>query len=195
MTRSRGDQAPTTRQELAGRIRQWQKRRRIAFWVRVTTLIVAFSLAIPATALLLGQINLMREDFIPQRHVPGANGSITITTPDTYVLVRYEDDLPDGCTVVHNEGYALLLSQWRFGSHPEGRQFYAEPGRYDVTCDGGQDGVVALSRVEYERSLGGPWRLDNPAWPMFIGALVLFYGGRVAASRIAPESMRPVYPA
>lgn len=196
MTTSHEHMTPTSRDELVGQMRRWRGRRRIAFWVRVVTGLLALALALPATALLLGQINTMREDFIPQRHAPGATGSITISAPGTYVLVRHQEALTESCTVTAKEdGYELLLSNWNVGSHPPGKMFYAEPGSYEVFCDGGQDGVVALNRAEYERSLGGPWRLDNPAWPMFIGALVLFYGGRMAAARIAPESMRPVYPA
>lgn len=176
-------------------MRRWRRRRRVAFWVRVVTVFLALALAAPATALLLGQINSMREDYIPQRHVPGADGSISIAAAGTYVLIRHQEALPEGCTVTSQEdGYELLLTDWQYGSHPPGKAFYAEPGRYDVICDGGQDGVVGLNRAEYERSLGGPWRLSNPAWPMYLGALVLFYGGRIAAARVAPESLRPLYP-
>ncbi|MDO5677476.1 MAG: hypothetical protein Q4G35_08230 [Propionibacteriaceae bacterium] len=195
MSTSQENVTPTGREQLVAQMRRWRKRRRIAFWVQVVTAFLTLALAAPATALLLGQINSMREDFIPQRHVPGADGSISIMAPGSYVLIRHEAELPDKCVVKGEDGYQLLTEPWRFGSQPEGLQFYAEPGRYDVTCDGGQDGVVALNRTEYERSMGGPWRLANPAWPMYLGALVLFYGGRVAASRIAPESMRPLYPA
>lgn len=176
-------------------MRRWRKRRRIAFWVRVVTVFFALSLAAPATALMLGQLTSMREDYIPQRHVPGADGSITINTVDSYLLIRHEAELPESCIVADSDSYELLLGPWQFGSHPAGQSFYAEPGRYTVTCEGGQDGVVVLNREVYERSLSGPWRLGNPAWPMFAGALVLFYGGRLAAARIAPESMRPLYPA
>lgn len=155
----------------------------MAFWIRVLTAIVAIGLAAPATALLLGQVNAMRADYVPQRHVPGADGSISIQSADSYVLVRHAAELPE-CVVTSSDGYELLLDTWQFGDHPAGKSFYAEAGRYDVTCEGGQDGVVALQQDEYERSLGGPWRLNNPAWPMFAGALLVFFLGRVVASRL-----------
>ena len=186
---------PQARQQLVSDMRRWRKRRRIAFWVRVVTVFFALVLAAPATALLLGQFTTMRGDYVPQRHVPGGDGSITIRKADTYVLVRHEAEMPKKCTVASTDGYELLQSPWRFGNHPAGLMFYAEEGQYSVTCEGGQDGVVALNRAEYERSLGGAWRLDNPAWPMFLGAALLFYGGRLAAARIAPEELRPLYPA
>lgn len=194
MTTTRENMAPNARQELITQMRKWRSRRRQAFWVRVVTIFLALALAAPATALLLGQFTTMREDYVPMRHVPGADGSISIASAGNYVLVRHQAELPEQCTVRDRDGYELLIEPWEFRSHPAGQQFYAEAGRYEVTCEGGQDGVVALNRSEYERSLGGPWRLNNPAWPMYLGALILFYGGRLAASRIAPESMRPLYP-
>lgn len=194
MTASREELPPSAREELVAEIRRWRRRRRVAFWVRVVTIFFALALAAPATALLLSQFTSMREDYVPQRHVPGGDGSISITSADAYVLIRHQADLPK-CIITAEDGYALLQEPWQFGSHPAGAAFYAEVGRYEVSCEGGQDGVVALNRAQYERSLSGPWRLSNPAWPMFLGTILLFYGGRWAASRIAPESMRPLYPA
>ncbi|GAA4903463.1 hypothetical protein GCM10025789_23000 [Tessaracoccus lubricantis] len=186
----------TAREELIHSMRAWRKRRRIAFFTRVLTIIAALALAAPATALLLGQFTMMREDYVPMRHVPGADGSISISKADTYVLVRYAAELPR-CTITDAEGYELLQESWSFEADPPavGTSFYAQPGRYTVLCQGGQEGVVALNQDDYEDSLRGPWSLDKPAIPLFIGALLVYYAGRFAANRIAPESMRPLYPA
>ncbi|MBB1483571.1 hypothetical protein H5392_06815 [Tessaracoccus sp. MC1865] len=186
----------TAREELVAQMRAWRKRRRIAFVVQVVTIIAALALAAPAAALLLGQFTGMRDDYVPQRHVPGTDGSISITSADSYVLIRHEAELPP-CTITDAEGYELLQEPWRYASDPPtvGTSFYAEPGRYQVACEGGQDGVVALNRDQYINSLRGPWDPRKPALPLFGAALFIYFAGRWSAGRIAPESLRPLYPA
>lgn len=186
-----GDRAAVVEQ-----VRAWRKRRRKASIVRIVTVIISLVLFAIAVALLLGQFSMMREDYQPQRHVPGTNGSISITEAGSYVLVRHEGELPE-CTIKDEEGYELLQEPWRFAGDPPtiGTSFYAEEGRYNVTCEGGQDGVVALNRDEYEASLRGPWDIRKPSIPLFIGGLLFFFGGKMAAARIAPERERPLYDA
>lgn len=185
-----------TRAAVVEQVRVWRRRRRRASLVRIVSVILSLVLFGIAIALLLGQFSMMREDYQPLRHVPGTDGSISIVDAGTYVLVRHEGELPE-CTITDAEGYELLQEPWRFESDPPtvGATFYAEEGRYEVTCEGGQDGVVALNENEYEASLRGPWDLRKPSIPLFISGLVLFFGGKMAAARIAPERERPLYDA
>src|SRR5699024_4543109 len=104
MRSSESEVPNTARGELLQQMRVWQKRRRIAFFVRVVTIIVALTLAAPAVVLLLGQITTMRDDYVPQRHAPGTDGSISITVADSYVLVKHQAELPP-CTITDAEGY------------------------------------------------------------------------------------------
>lgn len=176
---------------------RFAKRRRIAFLVRVATTVLAVGLIAMGVALVASSFTTIANEYLATRHVPGADGSISIATDGSYALAQTEGGELPSCSVVDADtGLPLDLEPWTLEGDPPLRtwRFDATTGRYQVTCEGGNDGMVAYAADSVPMLQHGYLGIVLQALPFLLIGVGLFWGGKFAARRICPESMRPMIP-
>lgn len=192
-----GDQRSAANRTYREQLERFQKRRRQAFVVRVATTVVAIGLIALGAALVASSFTSMSNEYLAQRHVPGADGSISIQAAGSYALVQTTGEPLPSCGVVNAaDQSAVPLEAWKApGSPPlDTWRFDAAVGRYEVTCLGGNDGMVAYAAGSVDMLQRGYFGIVLQALPFLLVGLILFFGGKVVARRLAPESLRPLIP-
>lgn len=174
----------------------FQARKRIAFIVRIVTTVLAVALLALGVALVASSFTTMANEYLAVRHVPGSDGSITIKTSGPYALTHTDGGQLPACGIVDADGEPVPVEAWIVDGNPplETWRFEAAPGQYTVTCEGGNEGLVAYAADSVEMLQRGYLGIALQAIPFILVGLALYWGGKVAAARIAPESLRPLIP-
>lgn len=175
----------------------FNKRRRIAFVVRVATTALAVALLAMGVALVASSFTTISNEYLAKRHVPGVDGSISIATAGSYALAQTEGGALPACGIVNTQGDAVVpLTHWEAPGNPplDTWRFDAAEGRYLVTCEGGNDGVVVYAADSIDMLQRGYFGFILQAIPFLVLGVALYWGGKVAARRILPESLRPIIP-
>ncbi|MDF1487881.1 hypothetical protein [Tessaracoccus caeni] len=176
-------------------IRRFARRGKIALVVRIVTSIVAVVMVGIGAVFVLSSITNVPGSHLAQRYIPGLDGSISIQTEGTYAVTNTEGPLPE-CTVADRDGTQLPLTEVTVEGNPPlpASLFDAPAGNYLVTCDGGAQQVTVYSYESIDIVQYRYLRLILQALPFLAAAAIAFWGGKYAANRIRPESMRPVIP-
>ncbi len=176
-------------------IADFRRRGRYAFLVRVTTTVLAIVLLAVGVVLVLGSLTTLPGSFLAQRYIPGADGSISPLRDGNYALT-HESGVPPRCTITDLDGVEVPQAAISLPGDPplEASLFHAAKGGYHVSCEGGNDGVVAFAHESLDVVQNRLRGMVFQALPFLITGVALFYGGKYAAARIRPESSRPVIP-
>ncbi|MFT3889518.1 MAG: hypothetical protein QM713_15345 [Arachnia sp.] len=173
---------------------EFQRRGRYAFLVRVATTVLAVLMLALGVALTLGSLTMVPGSFLAQRYVPGADGSISILRDGNYALTSEHGGIPR-CVITDLDGVEVPQRDLPVsGGEPHATLFHATEGGYHVTCEGGNDGVVAFAHESLDLVRHQYFSMVVQALPFLLTGIALFYGGKYAAARIRPESKRPIIP-
>lgn len=185
------------RQRYQADIIRFRKRKRLALIISIVSLVASVTLIALGGALALGSFNRISGEYLAQRHAPGQDHSVSLPRGGAYAITSTDPgrDLPD-CTVTDLAGTQLPVTRTVMPGDTSTQilVFEATKGGHLISCDGGNAGIVAYAMDELDIVANG-WRgLLLGALP-FIGlGLACYFGGRVAAKRVAPEAMRPIIP-
>ncbi|WP_145952766.1 hypothetical protein [Tessaracoccus aquimaris] len=178
----------------------FRKRKNWALVVGIVATVLAVASIALGGALALGQfntqfLNTRTGEWVAQRHVPGASGTVSLPDPGRYAITK-PDGVAPACTVADMDGTAVPVAMEQL---PEAngktlQVFDAEKATYTVTCEGGQSGVVVFAVDDLPMVVNGWVSELAKVAPFLILGVALLVVGRIVPRRIAPESMRPVIP-
>ncbi|HMR49544.1 MAG TPA: hypothetical protein PKE40_09770 [Arachnia sp.] len=176
-------------------LRAFARRGRIALVVRIVTSIVAVVLVAIGSVFVLSSITNVPGSHLAQRYIPGLDGSISIQIDGTYAVTNPDGPLPS-CVVTDRDGTEVPQTPAIVDGTPplEVGLFEATAGNYLVTCEGGNQNVVVYAYASIDIVQHRYLRLILQALPFLVAGVAAFWGGKYAAKRIRPESMRPVIP-
>lgn len=176
-------------------LREFARRGKIALAVRIVTSIVAVVMIGIGAVFVLSSITNVPGSHLAQRYIPGVDGSISIQVDGTYAVTNTDGPLPQ-CTVTDRDGTALPLTRVTVEGNPPlaADLFDATAGNHLVTCEGGSQQVTVYAYESIDIVQYRYLRLILQALPFLLAGAVSFWGGKYAAKRIRPESMRPVIP-
>ena len=186
---------PSAQETYRAQLREFARRGRIALVVRIVTSIVAVILVAIGSVFVLSSITNVPGSHLAQRYIPGLDGSISIQLDGTYAVTNPDGPLPD-CVITDRDGTEVPQTLTTIDGTPplEVGLFEATAGNYLVTCQGGNQNVTVYAYESIDIVQHRYLRLILQALPFLLAGIAAFWGGKYAANRIRPESMRPVIP-